>query len=429
MWRRSLFLSAVVACGGGTADTPSNPDANPGVGPRGVAGGALPCDVDALLAARCRSCHSDPPKFGAPMPLVSHADLTGGGTSRKVHDKVLQRIADDAAPMPPPPNARLTDAERKVLLDWVAAGAPAGTEACGTPPPGSIDPRLTCNADLVIAPSQPWTMPADRADEYVCWGVDLTRPDPTHVVGFAPRIDNTKIVHHVVVYESPTSVSSTPQPCPSGGSLLWRMVFGWAPGSQALELPKEAGFPIATRGATHWVVQMHYSNIQGLSGEKDSSKVALCTSAPRPNEADVIAFGTQNINLAARPPAGGVERRSCSITVPRELAGIRMFAAMPHMHKLGVEMSTVLKRGATTLDLGTMPLFDFNNQAWLPIDATTQANDVITTTCGWRNTTGAPVRFGEETSDEMCYSFTMYYPKVRSALFSWATPALLASCR
>jgi hypothetical protein len=93
-------------------------------------------------------------------------------------------------------------------------------------------------------------------------------------------------------------------------------------------------------------------------------------------------------------------------------------------------MSTVLERaGSPDLDLGTMPAFDFNTQTWLPINAVTAANDVITTTCGWRNTTGEPVRFGEKTTDEMCYSFTMYWPKVKLPLFSWVTPSLLSRCQ
>jgi hypothetical protein len=422
MISRPLALSAlVVACGGGVGDAPSAPGGPAGT--NGVGRGSLPCEVDTLLASRCRSCHSDPPQYGAPMSLVSYADV------KNVGERIVRRIDDDARPMPPSPNPRLTEAERKTLRDWVAGGARAGTEACSSSP-SAVDPTLKCNADVILAPAEPWTMPTDSKDEYVCWGVDLTRPQPTHIVGFAPQIDNKKIVHHVVLYESPVTISPKPQACPSGGSIFWRMVFGWAPGSQALELPPEAGFPIATRGATHYVVQMHYSNTQRLEGEKDASKMALCSSAPRANEADVIAFGTQDIRLAARPPEGGIERRICSITVPQELAGLHLFTAMPHMHKLGVEMWTVLKRtGSPDIDLGTMPAFDFNNQTWLPINATTATNDVITTTCGWRNTTGESVRFGEETDDEMCYSFTMYYPKVRVPLFSWVTPSLLSRCQ
>ncbi|MBN9163051.1 MAG: hypothetical protein J0I07_18950, partial [Myxococcales bacterium] len=49
--------------------------------------------------------------------------------------------------------------------------------------------------------------------------------------------------------------------------------------------------------------------------------------------------------------------------------------------------------------------------------------DVIRTKCSWTNNTGEPVRFGEKTADEMCYSFTMYYPRIKSSIWSWAAPA------
>ena len=425
----TLSVACVTACG--------SSDGVPSGGvPSGDAGTtpsvrSLPCDVDAVLEKRCRSCHSDPPQFGAPMPLVTYDQLHDDAViaSSEVFEEVAARVTDAADPMPPAPSAPLDAAEQKTLTDWVSAGAPARTGAActGTPKP-TVNP-LGCTTDLLIAPSEPYTMPAERDDEYVCWGVDLTRPDPTHIVGFAPQIDNTEIVHHVVVYEAPTSVSSKPTSCSAGGSLFWRMVFAWAPGVSGFELPPEAGFPIATTGATHYVVQMHYSNPKRAAGKKDESKVGFCTSPPRPNEADVLAFGTQKINIPARPPVGGTYRTRCSVTVPSFLSGKRFFTAMPHMHKLGTEMTTLLARAAGgTADLGTVPRFDFFTQSWLPVDATSAEGDVITTTCGWVNPTGTPVGFGENTADEMCYSFTMYYPRIKQAGWSWAAPALLARC-
>src|SRR5438132_8043 len=66
-------------------------------------GGALPCDVGQLLAARCQSCHSSPPK-GAPMALVTKEDLArpaNSDPSRSVAALSLERMKDAARPMPP----------------------------------------------------------------------------------------------------------------------------------------------------------------------------------------------------------------------------------------------------------------------------------------------------------------------------------------
>jgi hypothetical protein len=38
------------------------------------------------------------------------------------------------------------------------------------------------------------------------------------------------------------------------------------------------------------------------------------------------------------------------------------------------------------------------------------------------------VKFGENTEDEMCFSFMSYYPKINFPLWSWMTPSLLSAC-
>jgi hypothetical protein len=116
------------ACGAVNADAPgTGPDGGTGtpVDPGGA--GVIPCAVDKVLAANCRSCHGSPPTYGAPMPLVTLADLHAAAatsSSRKVYELVPERIADDIKPMPQPPNARLSAADRATLSQWAAVGAP-----------------------------------------------------------------------------------------------------------------------------------------------------------------------------------------------------------------------------------------------------------------------------------------------------------------
>ncbi len=425
----ACIVILAIACGGGSSAGPSSGGHDPDGGNVGPAASGLPCDVDKVLADNCRKCHAAPPQFGSPMPLVTWADLQAPAPSasdKKVHELVVERIGSDAHPMPPSPNPRLSDAERKALADWSLAGAPRGTEDCQNTT-REIPEGLSCAPDLSLAPESEWEMPEDAGDEYVCWGVDLARDPATHITAFSPRIDNTTITHHIVVYEAPSSYSRTPTPCSSSSSLAWRMVLGWAPGTKALELPKDVGFPVSTDPSkpTHYVVQMHYSNPKKLAGEKDKSSIDLCTAPPRKYEADVMAFGSQKFTIPAAPPQGGAYTIDCALTVPAAFAGLHFFAAMPHMHKLGTAMSTTLtpKDGGPEVDLGTMPTFSFDSQAWLPIDATTKSGDTIRTKCSWVNGTGEPVGFGEKTADEMCYSFTMYYPRIKASVWSWAAPA------
>jgi hypothetical protein len=421
----ALFSAVVVAgaCGGSTLG-------NSGTGAADDGGTAartgLPCEVDKVLDASCRACHARPPKFGAPMPLVTWEDLDAPSPSdprQKVRDRVLVRIADDTSPMPQPPNPRLGDADRKTLGDWVAAGAPRSDGDCSSPAPAGPGADLSCVPNQTLAPASAYELPADVGDQYVCWGVDLAKNPAQHVTAFRANIDNATIVHHVVLYESDAAFPAEPAPCDGGASVRWRMVYGWAPGVKPLQLPPDVGFPVATDPAapTHYVAQIHYSNAQKLSGQKDKTSIELCTGAPQKYEADVMAFGSIDFSI----PPGAPHTIDCALAVPPAFNGLHLFAAMPHMHKLGVAMTTTLtpKAGGAEVDLGTAPSFSFNTQAWFPIDATVKSGDTVRTKCTWVNNTGETVRFGEFTADEMCYSFTMYYPRIQSSVWSWAAPA------
>lgn len=138
----TLELATAETLGEKPVDAPVIPD-DP---PRPVAGpsdAALPCDVAALLASRCQSCHSSPP-HGAPMPLVSHADLSAPAASdpgRRVADVALTRMKATAGPMPP---SGATQAEIATLEAWVSAGLPKGS--CGATVPASPPAPVTCSS-------------------------------------------------------------------------------------------------------------------------------------------------------------------------------------------------------------------------------------------------------------------------------------------
>src|SRR4051794_15973039 len=126
-----LLVSAAVAAACSASDAQvapapaGSPEAGSPVGPDDVVPGNLPCDVDKVLANNCRSCHSASPQFGAPMALATLSDLhraAHSDPSKKVYELVPGRIGDDAKPMPPPPNARLSAGDRGTLEAWAAAG-------------------------------------------------------------------------------------------------------------------------------------------------------------------------------------------------------------------------------------------------------------------------------------------------------------------
>lgn len=427
----ATLLFAALACAGCFSNAATSSELDASVSPDGASGPSnLPCDVDAVLARSCRECHSSPVSFGAPMPLVTWADLHAparSDASKKVYELVGQRIHDDAHPMPQPPNARLSTIDTSTIDAWIASGAPSAT--CNTTADASTQdaaPALSCSPDTRVAPASAFTMP-DGVDElYVCYGFEATAAQKRHIIAMAPRVDDAAILHHLTLMEADSPVSPTPAACPLSGSTTWRPVFGWAPGGKAFELPKEAGF--ALDATTHFVVQMHYANYTHLKGAKDASGFDLCTTDKlRANDADIMAFGTTGIVL----PPHKATALDCNIQVPWYGQTTHLFASFPHMHKLGTSISSVAHpaAGGAPVDLGSQAHWAFGEQGWIPIDYTLVPNDIVETNCAWNNTTDGTVSYGEKTSDEMCFDFMMYYPKITAAQWSWAAPVVYAQCK
>jgi hypothetical protein len=422
--------------GTGRVDGEQNASSTPGAKPGGTTASGLPCDVDAVLKARCQSCHGSSPSFGASAPLVTYADLTKTwANGKKVYELVGARVHDDARPMPPTPNKRLEAKDLGVLDAWIKAGAAPSNERCGGDAPQPPGPKpLSCNADLKIRASKPFTMQAGAPlDQYVCVGFDVNLTQKRHVIAAAPHVDNTKILHHILLFQSPKAESPEPTSCAAFGSASWKLIAGWAPGGDNLELPPQAGFP-EEKGTTHWVLQLHYNNALNIAGAQDQSGFDLCTTEQlRQYDAGVVAFGSINFKI---PPRASYAV-TCDYTLPNDFRNVKFFSASAHMHKLGTAMSTYrLPGGAngTPEKVLDVQSFDFENQAGYGANNAVQPGDVVRTRCAWKNNTDQQVTFGEGTSDEMCFDFVGYYPNIPDRtifglpVFTWITPSQGARC-
>lgn len=418
-------LALVTLCVIGCGDPETSGGASPTPDPR-----PLPCDVTQVLAAKCQTCHGAEPSFGAPMPLVTMGDLLApahSDPSRQVFELLSQRVHAESQPMPPPPNERLDAAEAATLDAWIEQGAPAGSveDVCPAVVPGVAQIGASCTPDTSIAPTSPWTMPVGE-DIYACYRFDP--PPGQSVTAFVPRIDNAAIVHHMVLYiAGDEKIGTDPEgPCEAEMSALWRMVYGWGPGSPALSMPEGVGLTLEPH--EHYVMQIHYSNPLALEGATDTSGVDLCTSDEPPlHQADVMAFGTLDFTI----PAHQSMTVDCAFPIPEMLGTFHAIAALPHMHALGTAIANSVEKGGSTtaapIDIGTVPSWDFGVQEWKTFNATLKPGDVVRTRCSWNNTTGVPVKQGEDSSDEMCLDFVLYYPKT-DGLLSWALPAHGSQC-
>jgi len=258
--------------------------------------------------------------------------------------------------------------------------------------------------------------------------VNLTKK--RHVTALAPKVDNKKVLHHILLFQADKAESPNAFPCAAFGSVSWRLVAGWAPGGENTILPPEAGFPEES-GTTHWIVQVHYNNAQNLAGQVDNTGYDLCTTETlRPNDAGLLGFGSVNFKIAPRAS----KTITCDYKLGDAFNNAKIFSATPHMHKYGTVMTSERIPGGNGAPekILDQPTFSFENQAAFPASSTVKTGDVIRTKCGWNNTTDKEVKFGEGTGDEMCFAFLGYYPKINNPFalpLNWVTPATFASCQ
>jgi uncharacterized membrane protein len=98
-----------------------------------AAGQFFPCDVEAVLRAKCHTCHTMPPRNGAPMSLLTWAatqNLASGSATQKIWERARDYVANNYMPYMGSPTGPLTPAEKATLLGWLTAGAPPAAQAC-----------------------------------------------------------------------------------------------------------------------------------------------------------------------------------------------------------------------------------------------------------------------------------------------------------
>lgn len=100
----------------------------------------IPCDVQAVLQAKCLRCHGDPLQNGAPFPLITleqvHMPASSSANAARIYERMALAVESGFMPlMDPsimPPVEPLTEAEKTTLLGWLEDGAQGvmGPEVC-----------------------------------------------------------------------------------------------------------------------------------------------------------------------------------------------------------------------------------------------------------------------------------------------------------
>jgi hypothetical protein len=96
---------------------------------------AYPCEIEAIVVAKCQRCHSDPPRPFVPFKLTAWEDTQVDYAGKPVHELMYSAVSLGAMPYMlfnlDPPVEALTETEKGTLLAWLADCAPpAEKTAC-----------------------------------------------------------------------------------------------------------------------------------------------------------------------------------------------------------------------------------------------------------------------------------------------------------
>ena len=371
-------------------------------------------DIAPILFANCASCH----RTGevAPFTLTSYADVAK--RAKTIASVVGKRVMPPWKAAPGPvyvDECRLTEDQIGVIQQWAAEGVKEGNAALPALPKFP-DGWRNGEPDLVIEMPEAFTIPAEGRDIYRNFVIPTGFTEDKWLAAVEIRPGNRRVVHHVLVHLDVSGKArelDAKDPGPgyrTGGGVGFPsagQIGGWAPGNVARRSPDGIGVNVPKHSDI--VIQVHY-NLNGKP-ETDRTKVGLYfAKGPVDQRARLFPLASR-INI----PAGEADYRvTSSMPVP---ADVTLRSVMPHMHLLGREMKVfaTLPDG-TELPLVHVPEWDFNwqNSYAFAEPVKLPRGSKVTLEARYDNSAANPrnpnsppnaVRWGEQTTDEMCLAY------------------------
>lgn len=391
-------------------------------------------DIAPILDKNCASCHR--PGETAPFSLLTYQQAQTWAQAIKYY--TANRLMPPWKPVPGfgefHDAKRLTDDEIARVAQWADSGAPQGDPAARPAPPkfpAAVTSWTLGKPSVVLQPDRPYHLAAEGKDVYRNFIVAADTGADRYINGVECQPDNRAVVHHIILYLDRSGLTQTldkkekePGYTVSGTGIgvpfeQTDFVGGWAPGNTYRFLPKGAAIKIP-KGA-NLVLQVHYH--KNGKPQTDRSQVALYYTE-KSQVAHEIRTGSIVYPYLSLKPGDAHQEVTQSLTLRDgrygEEEGITIWTVQPHMHMLGKEM----KLTATLPDGTTKPLvyvndWDFNWQemyhykkpVFLPKGTTIKMEAVFDNSeKNPRQPSHPPVlvRWGEQTTDEMCIGFYQY---------------------
>ncbi len=327
--------------------------------------------VRPILERRCVSCH----QAGeiAPMAFTSYAEARPWAKAMRaavVRGAMPPWHADPAKSVAFHNDRSLSAAERKILVDWVDAGAPEGRAMAGEARVKEAAGWRMGKPDLIVKIPR-FAVPAAGTISYTFLVTPTDFPEAKWIAAAEWKIDQRSTVHHINAFVRPKG-SSYVSDAPVGAFFVAskasrgarrpdereadrrELLLGYEPGyrpqpwgeGRAKLLPKGASI----------VFEMHHT-ANGKAAE-DESELGIYFAKAAPRER--VLTITPADNTFAIPPGEGSFPSATAATLNRELTLLSM---QPHMHLRGKSYRIAARYPDGRVEnLIDVPKYDFNWQ-------------------------------------------------------------------
>ena len=240
-----------------------------------------------------------------------------------------------------------------------------------------------------------WQMAAGN-EGYYC--VRATTQEDIYIKSFKPIAPAG--THHTALSFAGTPGSDGTYPCKASDA-GFKLIFGSGLGTEEYTLPEGVAFKIPA--GEQVVLNLHLYNVTDapITG---TSGIEIERIAPEDvvHEAEAIYAIDFNVSV---PPGSSTTTGKCEID-----ADSTIFGVFPHMHRLGSHMRGVAVHGEQETVLHDAS-YQFETQLNYPVTPFAMSRgDTFRYECGYTNTTGQTVRFGDSSDDEMCVMGIYRYP-------------------
>jgi peroxiredoxin/mono/diheme cytochrome c family protein len=400
-------------------------------------------DVLPILQNRCQSCHR--PGDVGPFPLQTYQQALRWGEEIKNFTQTRQMPPWKAEQHGVFANERpITDKEIATLAAWVDQGMCEGNPK--EAPPAKQFPAGWHGGtpDLILEMPTEMTIAASGRDLFRCFVFPTNLPEDVFIRAVEVQPGNRRVVHHTLQTIDMRGASKKlladfqkqqkPTDADFGPGYTTRMGFGflpdpmgglggWAPGMLPRPLPDGVGIRLPK--GSNIVLQIHYHRTGKV--EKDKTRIGLYF-AKKPvtqHFQSIPAMG------AFRMIPAGAENFKVDTTI-KLTQDVTLHWLVPHMHLLGKDIElTMTLPGGKEQTLISIRNWDYNWQEMYQLKEPMQvpAGTLFRVKATFDNSANNPlnpsdppkrVRFGEQTTDEMCFVFMgVSSPNVRRLPFTF----------